>query len=867
MINNNKFTLSIVICYILVTISNINAQPGDAITYADQSPIIRGVRNQINYFNEEKKNITIPDYVLPVLAGVMIMNKKDPNSDQFNAAIRVWIEKYVFLNEKISKLSDLNQKYRAVKSLAEGNFPAVEKILNTLSSYDEFEKLFPASYQTTGNQSPILIGDNSTVSYVITKIIDYKLPESLTQNILDRIHAQEKKISELNFKISKRDDIINDWITQYQKLEKQLSNSPDSISQKSLAFFRKGDLDAALNEIEKIYTSNSSIGRISLLKANILLLKFDYLQYEQSYEEINKNFLVAIYLEDKNTEAIYTYAQFLADYSFDQLKKIEILTSAYEKISDDSTTKKIMITQKLSEIYTDLQQYIVAEQWLIKTRNFSYSISDEVLREQSMFRLHIIFGRFYGLTNQLDKCHVHCDSALLLSDKYPFLKNNMRQLWYTARLYKIDIKISQPLTRKDGINLYITELEQAEKDLTSSVSDQMFIIQRYAYIANIFAESGDFDNSRKILNDNSKRLRSYVNPHNQLYLNIYFINWLSLINTLSRGGYFADLEKELLQMEELLNQMASILPSQNLRTKQSRVDIEFAIYFKNQKNYPIALRKFQNCLDFLINNLSQNPAEFAPFISGIIDHIGECYEKMYRTSEGINYLKSTILIAEKFQKLDDRNYASAKIKIFKRIGILYQLEGNIDSSRIFLQMGIREAEFRFSDSNPAILFEYIYLSRALSSSFYNINNDECIRIMNNCLNKLNNYLSLNPWLRQIYILDLAYTTGNTAHTYLLAKNYQKWSELHLEAQKLLLEKIDPTNYSKTQYVISLVEYCSILANIDYHFPKLSKIDRIEAGIKKCNKLEECLQVLYSLPDSPEKNRNITLVNSLKVSCR
>jgi hypothetical protein len=866
--NNNKFIRSVVIFYLFMTISYANAQAGRFETIGDQSPIIKGVSNQIKYYNKEKKNITIPDGVLPLLAGVMIINKKDPKSDQFASAIRIWIEKYVFLNEQINKIGDSNQKQIAIKSLAEGNFPAVEKIINTVTSYDEFERLFPASYQTTGKQSPILIGDNSTVSYVITKIIDYKLPESLTQNILDKIYAQDKKISELSFKLSKRDDIINEWIIQYQKLEKQLSNSPDSISQKSLAFFRKGDLDSALKEIEKINANNGSIGRISLLKANILLLKFDYLHYEQSYEEINKNLLVAMILENTTTaEAIYTYAQFLADYSFDQPKKIEILNSAYDKIPKDSITQKIMIAQKLSEVYIDLQQYIIAEQWLIKTRNLSYAISDEGFREQSMFRLHIILGKFYGLNNQLDKCEAHCDSALVLCDKNPDLKDNMLQSWYTAKLNKITAKINQSLVRKDAINLYINELKYAEKELTTSVSDQMFIIQRYAYIAIMLSETGDLENSKKILYDNSNRLRAYVNPQNQFYLNMYFINWLSLINILSRGGYFAEWEKELLQMEDLLNQMASVMPNPNILTKQSRLDIEFAIYYKTQKNYPTALEKFQKGFDFLINNLSQNPAEFASFISGTIDNIGECYEKMYKTSEGINYLKSIILIAEKYQKLDDRNYAATKIKIFRQIGALYQLEGKVDSSRIFLQKGLKDAELRFSDSNPVILFEYIYLSRALSSSFYNVNNDECLIIMNNCLNKLNNYLSLNPWLRQLYLNELAYTTGNTAQMYLLTKNYYKWNELHLETQKLFLEKIDSTFFSKTQHVIALIEYCNILANVDYHFPNLSKSERTAAGIKKCNAIEECLKVLYSLPDSAEKNRNIAFVNSLKVSCK
>ena len=850
---------------LLLSTGNTFAQT--AVTFADQSPIIRGVNSRINYFNKEKKTVQIPNEVLPLLAGVMILNKKDPKSEQFEPALRAWMEKYAFLEEQVQRLINGNQKQMATKFLAEGNFPAVEKLLQTNSNYEALEQYFPASYQTTGKQSPIMVGDNSTVSYVVTKVIEYKLPESLTQNILDRVYAQDKKIESLNLRLSKREEVIDDWIVQYQKLEQQLRNSPDSISQKAWTFFRQGKLDEALGEIEKTQASGSSIGRISLLKANILLLKFDYLHYEQSYDEINRQFQIATLLDDKSTDALYGYAQFISEFAWDQAKKIETLEIANRKIPDDSIRLKFTIALQLSDAYVNLQRHLTAEQWLQNARKFALAMPDEVERGKSLFMMHIGFSRIYGPTNQLEQCVAHCDSALALAEQFPAIKNGQMRYWYIARLNRLTPQTYQPSTQKAALDQYMRELAQAEKDLTPSVGDQLFLIDRFSYMANQFATVNDWATAKRLLFDISARLRPYISPKGQLYFQMYFRNWLVLLNALSQNGNYVEWEKELLQMEEILGQLTQAMPPQSLSKNQSRLDYEFAIYLLAHKKHPEALEKFQKCLTFMIQNLAQSPEEFAEHTAKSIDNIGDCYGTMYRTAEGIRYLKSIVSDIERVQNLDDRNYTFAKIKVYRRIGALFQLEGKPDSARIYLRKALRDAENRLTAANDAFLYDFITLSFDLSNSFLNFDNNRAIEIMDEGRTKILHYMSINPGLRQRYLTDLAYITGYTAHIYSLARNYQKANELYPESQRLFAEIVNPSLPSSGMYASMMLEYCQFLNNVDYLFPTLGKKERAEAGRRKCIIASECLALWNRLPDSQMKMQSINQINHLLQSCR
>lgn len=837
-----------------------------ATTFTDQSPIIRGVNSRITYFNEEKTTVKIPESVLPLLAGVMIVNKNGPQSSQFEPALQAWMEKYAALETKIRQLPNGGPKQLATKLLAEGNFPEVEKLLKTTSNYEALEKYFPASYQTTGKQSPILIGDNSTVSYVVTKVIEYKLPESLTQNLLDRVYAQDKKITALNLRLTDRDEVIAQWIAQYQKLEQQLRSSPDSVSQKAWSFFRKGNLDAALAEMEKANTSKNSMGRISLLKARILLLKFDYLHYEQSFEEINRQFQIATLLDDKATDALFSYAQFFAEFSTDQVKKIEHLENANRKIPNDSTQIKFTIALQLSEAYVNLLRYLTAEQCLQNARQFAIAMPDEGARAHSLFLMHIGFSRVYGPTGQIERCVAHCDSALALAEQHPDIKTNQIRYWYVAKLNRLSPQTTQPLTQKAALATYMAELANAEADLSPSVGDQLFLIDRYGFMANQFATVNDWATTKQILQDISVRLRPYISPNGQLYYQLYFRNWLLLLNVLSTNGHYVEWEKELLGMDEMLGQLIPAMPPNSLSKNKSRLDFEYAIYLLAHKKHAEALLKFQACLDFLIQNLSQSPEELAEHTAKSIDNIGDCYGTLYRTKEGIRYLHSMVSRIERIQNLDDRNYTFAKIKVYRRIGALYQLDGKLDSARIYLQKALQDAETRLSAANDAFLYDFITLSFDLSNTYLNLDNVRAIAIMDVGRTKILNYVSINPSLRQRYLTDLAFTTGYTAHMYSLTRNFEKSLEMKLEARRLYLELENPSPSSSGMCAAFMLDFCHFLINIDYFFPNLSKKERAETQRRKCEIVPETIELWKKQPDSTVKLQNMAQLNQYLQSC-
>lgn len=838
-----------------------------AVSLGDQSPIIRGVNTSITYFNQEKTSVQIPESILPLLAGVMIMNKNNPLSANFQPAIQVWLDKYIFLEKKIASLSSSKGKQLAAKFLAEGNFPEVEKIVRAQTSYTDLEKYFPASYQTSGRQSPILIGDNSTVSYVVTKVIEYKLPESLTRNLVDRIYAQDQKINSLNLRISDRDEVIENWIALYHKLEYQIGSSPDSINMKAWMYFSQGNLDAALAEIDRAQPAGTSLGRISFLKAQIRLLQFDYLNYENCFQEINKQFQIASILDEQSADVLFGYAQFIVEFSADNVKKIEILENADRKIPTDSAVMKFTIALQLSDSYTNLQRHLTAEQYLKKARQYTMAQPDEYKRVESLFLFHIAMGRLYGPTNQPHLSVAHCDSAILIAQQYPALKKKNIRYWYVAQLNRLLPDLFNPATQKDGLKAYMEQMNLAENDLKEGVVNQMVLLDRYGFLANQYASIGDWTTTKRLLLDISERLRAYITPSGQIYFQMYFKNWLYLIYVFAQNGNFVEWESQLHQMDGLLTELSAAMPPGALQINQSRLEYEYALYLMAYKKPAEALIKLQAYLDFLIQHLPQDPEGFSEYTAKCIDNIGECYGVLYRTSEGISYLSSLVSSIERIQNMDDKNYTFAKIKIYRRIGALYQLEGKQDSARAFLQKGLKESEIRLSAANDAFLYDFINLSYDLSSSYLTFDNARAIEVMEIGRSKVMHYIAINPGLRQRYLPDLAFTTGYTAHIYALSRDYSKANQMNEEAHRLYLEIQQPNNTVRYMAATFLTEFCDFLESVDYLFPKLSKKERADIARRKCLLTAETIEVWKNLPDDPIKLGNLSRLNGYLLSCQ
>ena len=863
-LNSSGFRFLGLFCLSFLTASISGQQ---AITFGDQSPIIRGVNNRISYFNEEKTAVRIPQEVLPLLAGVMIVNKSDPTSAVFQSAIQAWLEKYALLESKIAEMTDVPNRQLAKRHLLEGNFPEVEKLLRIRTGYLELEKYFPASYQTTGRQSPVLIGDNSTVSYVVNKVIEYKLPESLTKNLLERIYAQDRKIEGLNLKISDRDQALENWINQYRKLEVQLRSNPDSVNQKAWLYFKQGNLEAALAEIEKVKPSEKSMARISFLKAQIRLLEYDYLHYEASYQEISKLFQIATLFDERSSDIVYQYALFTSEFSQDGPRKVEILDNAFRSIPADSVQMKLNLLLQLSDACSNLQRYLPAEEYLRQAQRLIPLLADEKDRAKAAFFMHLAFGRVYGTTNQRALTAEHCDSAIAIGQRYPEIKNKNLRSWYVVVLNRLVQQVTDPQTRTAGLKSFMDEIAAAENTLKEGMTNQLFLLDRYGFAANQFWAAGDIVTAKKLFSHISERLQVYINPNSQLCFQLYFQNWLVMLNLISQNAQFKEWELQLIQMDSVIHRMQVDMPAGTLEKNRLRLDYEYAIYLKAIQKPTEALVKFQHCLEMFIDYLPQNPEEFSGPTAKCIDEIGACYSLMYRTAEGISQLYSLIGKIERIQSLDDRNYTLAKVKIYRQMGALYQLAGKLDSARLFLQKGLRESEIRLSAANDLFLYDFVTLSFELSGTYLSIDNARAIEIMDAGKSKVENYMVINPALRQRYLPDLAYTTGYTAHVYALSRDFQNAYRIYGRAYDLYHEIQNPGLPVAYMSASFMSEFCDFLENADYLFSKLSRKDRSEIADRKCALVAESIAAWKQLPDDPSKLQQITRLNRYLQQCK
>jgi hypothetical protein len=831
-------------------------------TIGDQSPILHGVNNSVRYYNEESLSINIPDAVVPLLAGMLIINEADPYSSQFQFAINAWLDKYTYLQGKIENISNINVKERASKFLAEGNFPEVELLLSENSRYDDLISYFPSSYQTSGAQSPILVGDNSTVLYVVRKVIEYKLPESLTHNLIDRLYSQDQKIKDLRIRVADRDLAIESWVTQYRSLELELRNSPDSVNQAAWHYFHAGKLDSALMVIGRVQSSEKSLGRISLLKARIQMLKFDYDNYDQSLSQVLKNLQIASLLESENPDVLFTYAVFMFEFSSDVIKKVEVLENTYQNLPEDSLSKKLRIALYLADIYIDFQQNIKADRYLREAKKLLVKGSAEVNELQNSFLTQLTFSRLHLSMGEYEQALAHSDSALLAYTHLPEPQNKYEKLWYVARLNRIMAANPEvPITSK--LSEYGSVLDEFHTKLERNASNDLFLSERFTFIAHRYFSAGNLREAKRYVTKNEDLIKTYINPSNQLFFHLYFNNWLSLIDIHSS---FSDYSEWGITLQEMDTRLSKWSDFNDFGVYKIRLLFEYGRFFFITKKYDLALENHQKCLDSLLRILPSNPESFAYHTAQCIDYLGNCYAALHKPRQGVEYLRTQLDQINKIQSLDQKNYTLAKIKIYRQIGNLFQLNGQMDSAQVQIQLAMIEAEMRLSASSEIFLSEFITLSIDYASSYVNLDNKRAIEIVENAKSKTNSYIEINTHLRQGYLPHLAHIAWFTAYVLSISRELQKSRQVYSEAYQIYSEIEYPSQDVNAMFAAFLSAYCEFLDNANYLFPKLSRKDQNELAALKCLYAAEGLDKWGAVPDNHNKVEAIKRLNYFLRTC-
>lgn len=340
-------------CLLFFLTSSIKAQ----VTTGAKSPVIIGSKGKVNYVKEQVINQKIPESLIPYLSGLLFSNSQiGSEKTKINSALSVWFKKYNELKVNVDKISDTQIKNLALKSLNEGNFTSVESFLKTKSNYQSLVKTFPKSYQTTGDNSPIIVGDYATVTYVVKEIINYQLPEGLTINLVNELKSKDKliskqvvKLGDLTKSIEDKENIIKDYINRYKAIKEQLRNSPLEVYKSAYESFEKGDFETTLKILDASSINDKSFGESRIIKARILLLQLNNSKIDSTLTEIDKCYSLGVTLSP-TSENYFEYGKFLIDNIGNYVGAVPILEKADALATEK--TKKINIYNYLGIAYS-----------------------------------------------------------------------------------------------------------------------------------------------------------------------------------------------------------------------------------------------------------------------------------------------------------------------------------------------------------------------------------------------------------------------------------------------------------------------------------------------------------------------------------
>ncbi|MXV50326.1 hypothetical protein GS399_05025 [Pedobacter sp. HMF7647] len=323
-----KNILGIIICMIIYYSSFSQTSTGA------KSPVIIGAKAKVEYTSQRIIAQKLPPTLAPYLAGLLFANKVGSDTAIINKALSTWFRKYRELKSKSDNLPDQVLKGEALASLSEGDFNRVENLLKLRTNYKPLLATFPNSFQTNGNESPIIVGDFATVTYVVKEVITYQLPESMTSNLLNELRSKDKiigsqsnQLGDLKSAVESRETIIKSYINRYNLIKEELKKSPLEVYKRAFGLFENNNIEGALRVLDKSAGNDQAYGKTSILKAKILLLQLNSAKLDETLIKIDNAYSIGVQLSP-DADNFFEYGKFLIDYLGNYLAAVPVLEKA-----------------------------------------------------------------------------------------------------------------------------------------------------------------------------------------------------------------------------------------------------------------------------------------------------------------------------------------------------------------------------------------------------------------------------------------------------------------------------------------------------------------------------------------------------------
>ena len=140
-------------------------------TNGDRSPIVVGNNSSLKYELTHSTEFDLPETYQDFLYGLLVLNNVEENRQEIKGVLSAWIVRYNQLKQKIDNLPPNNKREQAKSYLQQGKFSSIEKLLDDQESSSLVSELIRPTYQTTGTNSPIIIGDYTNVTYAVKTVI------------------------------------------------------------------------------------------------------------------------------------------------------------------------------------------------------------------------------------------------------------------------------------------------------------------------------------------------------------------------------------------------------------------------------------------------------------------------------------------------------------------------------------------------------------------------------------------------------------------------------------------------------------------------------------------------------------------------
>lgn len=840
-------------------------------THGNNSAIIKGANNKVKYIIAEKSKFNIPENLVNYVAGLLMMNRIDQH-DQVNQALSVWIGKYNQLQTKVKALADGSKKTEALDQLQLGNFPEVENLLNIKTNYTSFNHFFSNAIQTNGDQSPVIIGDYNNVTYTVTQIIQYNLPEGVTLTLLNQLKAKDNdlrqkkdNIQALQTNVTEKEEALRSWIHRYRQIADQLKNSPDAAGKRAALLFENGDLDGALRELDKASGSEIGMAKNRLLKARIMTLQFDYKDLDAQLDKIKTYYETSVPLIP-TYENNMDYCRFLVDFKGDGSTAIPILQKTLNLAQNLSERVEVLNYLAICFLNVDKINAVNYIQQALTLLDEQEPLTEEKLVERKA-ALQFNLGAGFAINN-LDQANIKASVDLTNKAIETLRRVRKDTLESQKQIAIMQSSLGKGLALEGDFNNSMITYKTAQRFYENEIKKQpqiwLGLSMLYYNIGDTYMNLGQRDSALLYLQNSRLLLEPNVNVHNKM---LFF--QLSLIYT-GLVNYYQPVSIDSVKIY-LLN-LDRILEPLYLSNKEAFGLSRAAIYadlgtiYNIQGNFTESLSKLEASYDLFMHNLATIQANTQKFYI-CINQLTNTYAATRQFEKGISFNHELIRKIKQASNLNPMVFNTIVSQAYSQLATIYLVSNMPDSALVNTRQAIAPIEIMvkqypilYADNYILYTAQLIYIYSAKS------NMDAVDSVFKHYINTWNDIYALNDLASKNVRSKIAESTSNFAFTfyqtelahgldlqilYSLSNRFLDMADRQFQA--------DPLEDNKKLSILQRANFYYRRAYFEndqaIHLPADNNTAKSHA-LAKCNYYQKCTELLARCP--PNNQLTISL---------